>query len=450
MNLLITNSKKLTILKFQVQKPKEEFPAQILTDSEIKAEKIHTEEDDILINLQAVRAELEGLKQQRDEDNEKIVIDIVDPGYGNVIDDKFYSDDIRSSTETTDKPFKVPKIETPVLKPEKIEIDDLFISILKRIPEIINEPTNDTLSYLPSGLEQAIGEMSTDDALATIKKSRNSSQQSSNLPSGLEDALGNISTDNALGKKPTLKKSRDSSRQSSNLPSGLVDALEDISTDDALGKKSITKKSRDSSRQSSNLPSGLEDALGDISTDDTLGKINDGGGLDKDLLDVINNMTSDRDLTQSEEEKLLATTDDGLIKNVTNESEYNSDRKRVNSPIDMYISDDDMFITLPKNEDSKLSRTTFMSDKDDMNIINDLSDSYVIPDPDLKSYIKIRKVDDEVGVLPDFPDRDNIFTKSPDQKITKHKLPSFRYRSVPYEKPKLSGLMMSRDNKSAS
>ena len=494
--------------KILVTKPKEEYPTKILTDSEIEKEKIRKEEEEILTNLAAVRAELEGLKQQRDEDDQKIISNITDPGNGNLIDDKFYSDDVPSSTETTDKPFKIPKSETPILQPEKIEIDDLFIPIPKRIPEIISEPTNDTSSYLPSGLESAIGELSTDDALIQTKKSNNSSRQASDFSSSLEnaigdistddalgkkgkksrdssrhptdlsafeDALGDISTDDALGKKTIGKKSRDSSRQptdvsafedalgdistddalgkktigkksrdSSRQPtdvSAFEDALRDISTDDALGKKTIGKKSRDSSRQPTDLSSGLEDALGNISTDDALGKINDGAGIDKKLLDVITSMSSDNNLTQSEEERLLASTDDGLLKNVTNESDYNNKKKRSNSPIDMYISDDDMFITLPKNSDSEPSRTIFKTEKDDVNIINDLEDKYVIPDSNFKSNIKIGEINDEPGFLPDFPDGDNIFTKSPDKKLTKRKLPSFRYRSLPYEKPKLTGLI---------
>ena len=63
-----------------------------------------------------------------------------------------------------------------------------FIPIPKRIPEIINHPNENTSSLLPSGLEEAISEMSADDA------------KSSKMISKLEDSFEDVSTDEAIKK----------------------------------------------------------------------------------------------------------------------------------------------------------------------------------------------------------------------------------------------------------
>ena len=177
----------------------------------------------------------------------------------------------------------------PKVKPESIEKDNFFIPIPKRIPEIINHPNENTSSLLPSGLEEAISEMSMDDA------------------------------------------------------------------------------------KSSKMISKLEDSFEDVSTDEAIKKISDNETSDTDILKTVASMSSDN-LTQSEEDRLLASTDDGLKYNYTNETEYTSDEKmKIDDTIDLYISDDDMFIELPKQEDSE-PRTILKTEKDSLNIIKDISD----------------------------------------------------------------------------
>ena len=206
-----------------------------------------------------------------------------------MVDKSFTSDDIPSATDYTDSSFKLSNNEMPKVKPESIEKDNFFIPIPKRIPEIINHPNENTSSLLPSGLEEAISEMCTDDA------------------------------------------------------------------------------------KSSKMISKLEDSFEDVSIDEAIKKTSDNETSDTDILKTVASMSSDN-LTQSEEDRLLASTDDGLKYNYTNETEYTSDEKmKIDDTIDLYISDDDMFIELPKQEDSE-PRTILKTEKDSLNIIKDISD----------------------------------------------------------------------------
>ena len=137
--------------------PEPEQSTELLTGEDLQKEKQKQEEDTIKQTLKLVRDELEGLKDSRKEDDQKLITDIIDPSNGNITDSKLSSADIDKSNneKTTDKSITLPNSNQPSLEPE-----ELFIPVPTKITDNIH---SDTSVQIDPEIEHALNDMLTDD-----------------------------------------------------------------------------------------------------------------------------------------------------------------------------------------------------------------------------------------------------------------------------------------------
>lgn len=173
----------------------------LLTGDELQKEKEKQEEDSIKLTLKLSRDELEGLKDSRKEDDQKLVRDIIDPSHGNIVDSKITNNDIDewADQKTTDRSIKLPNSEVP--KPLS-DTEDLFVPIPKVVKDNLKNDTSIPVdSNIDPSIENALADMSTDDYQTAAEQSavsaaentkivdEMSARSSSNLTQSEEDRL---------------------------------------------------------------------------------------------------------------------------------------------------------------------------------------------------------------------------------------------------------------------